>query len=254
MVITFPLEIQLFYLNGETMKNFLKKSNLAITVAALGFLSVAGTAQANVFEIDFMTANYFVGNAAAIPALPGLNTVFATALFDDHGSSGSVTLTMHVLSNLSAGAYVNDWYFNTSTAPLNSITYVSGQAASLVQTGVINSYKADGTGGKFDFAFHFPTANPGQLAQGNTSVYTLIDSGLTAASFNSLSVPAPNGGNYLSALHVQGYGNSAWIGGTQNVNPPCPDCSVVTVPEPTTLLLMSAGLFGFGLARHRKSA
>ncbi len=38
------------------------------------------------------------------------------------------------------------------------------------------------------------------------------------------------------------------------VNPPCTDCVLVTVPEPTTLLLMSAGLFGFGLARRRKSA
>jgi hypothetical protein len=37
-------------------------------------------------------------------------------------------------------------------------------------------------------------------------------------------------------------------------NPPCTNCNPVTVPEPTTLLLMSAGLFGFGFARHRRSA
>ncbi|CAH1083223.1 choice-of-anchor N protein [Candidatus Nitrotoga sp. 1052] len=37
-------------------------------------------------------------------------------------------------------------------------------------------------------------------------------------------------------------------------DPPCTDCNPVTIPEPTTLLLMSAGLFGFGFARRRRSA
>lgn len=172
------------------MEKYLKKTKLVTALAALGFLSAIGTAQAALFEIDFTTAGAFSGTA---PGSPGSNTIFATAIFDDHNSSGSVTLTMNVLNNLSAGAYVNDWFFNVATAPLGSINFVSGTSASSVENGT-DAFKADGTGGNFDFAFHFPTNNPGELAQGHTSVYTLTDTGITANSFNTVSVPAPNGG------------------------------------------------------------
>ena len=132
------------------MENYSKKSKLVAALATLGLLSVVGTAQATLFEIDFTTAGAFSGTA---PSSPGSNTIFATAIFDDHNSSGTVTLTMSVLSNLSSGAYVNDWYFNSSTAPLTSINFVSGTQAASVDNGT-NAFKADGTGGKFDFAFH----------------------------------------------------------------------------------------------------
>jgi hypothetical protein len=220
------------------MKSYIKRTKLVTVLAALGFLSAIGTAQAALFEIDFTTAGAFSGTA---PGSPGSNTIFATAIFDDHNSSGSVTLTMNVLNNLSAGAYVNDWYFNVASAPLGSINFVSGTAASTVENGT-DAYKADGTGGNFDFAFHFPTNNPGELAQGHTSVYTLTDAGITANSFNTVSVPAPDGGGYLSALHVQGYGNSVWIAGDPGTQ----------VPEPATVALLGLGLFALGAARRRK--
>ncbi|CAG9933665.1 PEP-CTERM sorting domain-containing protein [Candidatus Nitrotoga arctica] len=56
-----------------------------------------------------------------------------------------------------------------------------------------------------------------------------------------------NGGKIPDLSHLSLYVR-------EGTNPPCTDCDFVTVPEPTTLLLMSAGLFGFGLARRRKSA
>ena len=157
---------------------------------------------------------------------------------------------MTVLNNLSAGAYVNDWYFNVGSAPLTSITYSSGVQAPL--TGIdngSNAFKADGTGGNFDFAFHFDTRNPGQLGQGFSSVYTLVDAGITANSFNSNSISSPiNAGNgdYLAALHVQGYGNSVWIAGNESVDPG-------QIPEPATLALIGLGLLGLGATRRRKS-
>src|SRR6185437_9824512 len=103
--------------------------------------SLMGTVQAALFEIDFTTAGAFSGQAGQVPNSPGSNTVFATALFADAGA-GQVTLTMNVLNNLSAGAYVNDWYFNVSSAPLSGITFVSGVQASGSPTPIENGSNA----------------------------------------------------------------------------------------------------------------
>ena len=232
------------------MKTFFRKSRLAVALAAsLSLLATAGTAQAALFEIDFTTSGAFNGNASHVPASPGSNTVFATAIFDDHGGSGSVTLTMSVLNNLTGGAYVNDWYFNVSSAPLTSVTFVpGGTAASSVSFTTVDGYKADGTGGNFDLRFQFPTNNPGELAQGHTSVYNLVGAGITANSFNAFSAGAGPGGPYLSALHVQGYGNSVWIGGD-----PGGGGGGSQIPEPATLALIGLGLFGLAATRRRQT-
>jgi hypothetical protein len=229
------------------MRTFFKKSRLAVALTALSLLS-GGAAQAALFEIDFTTSGAFNGNASHVPASPGSNTVFATAIFDDHGGSGSVTLTMSVLNNLTGGAYVNDWYFNVSSAPLNSVTFVPGGTAATGVSFTADCCKADGTGGNFDLRFQFPTNNPGELAQGHTSVYNLVGAGITANSFNAFSASPGPGGPYLSALHVQGYGDSAWIGAKQGGG----GGGGAQVPEPATLALMGLGLFGIAAARRRR--
>jgi hypothetical protein len=83
----------------------------------------------------------FSGTAPSLMVSP--STVYAKAIFDDHGSSGLATLTMSVLSGLlPTGAYASDWYFNSITAPLTHISYVSGDHANSVDNGT-NAFKDD---------------------------------------------------------------------------------------------------------------
>lgn len=205
-------------------------------------------ANAATLQLDFSNSGAFSGNA---PSVSDPNAVYASAIFADAGLN-TVTLTMSVLNGiLPSGAYVNDWYFNLDPAlAALSIGFSSGTAASTVDPFSINAYKADGTGGDFDFAFHFSTANPGQLAQGGTSVYTLTGTGITASSFNFLSVGHPNSGPYLGAIHVQGYGDSVWVGTEE---PACTvDCGDVPVPEPSMLALMGMGMLGMAVSYSRR--
>ena len=81
-------------------------------LAGVGLLSLVGTSQATMFEIDFSNAGTFSGTAPSLPVSP--SSVYATAIFDDHGGTGSVTLTTSVLSDLlPSSTYASDWYFNS---------------------------------------------------------------------------------------------------------------------------------------------
>ena len=224
-------------------------------------LSMVGTSQTTVFEIA--NSGRFSGTA---PSSPSHSTVYAKAIFDDHGSSRSITLTMSVLSGLlPTGAYASDWYFNSIKAPLTHISYVSGDHANSVDNGT-NSFKADTTGGNFDFAFHFSNHNH-DISGGETSVYSLTDLGLTADSFRSACVPSfsENDGHsdehyqhlvergFLGAIQLQGYGlmpnddhgKYTWITGNEFV-------SHTPEPESYAMFIAGLGLMGF-IARRRKT-
>ena len=163
-----------------------------------------------------------------------------TATFTDV-VPGTVTLTMDA-TGLSGSEFLGEkgWYFNFN--PGKNVTalgfvFVSGNNADGINVGV-NGYKADGDG-FYDIQFFWD--NSDRLVDGQTAVYTI--SGLTdlvAADFNYFSAPGGGAGVYLSAAHVQGTTGSegsGWIG--------------ATVPEPSTIILLVAGLAGVGILRRR---
>lgn len=180
---------------------------------------------------------------------PAGSTPWVTAVFDDGGTSGTVTLTM-VAPGLSGSENITGMYFNLDPAlnPNNlSFSYLgsTGPAATSVQTGV-NAFKADGDG-KYDILFNFPTSSG--FTAGDTVQYRITGiSTLTSGSFNFLSacgnLNCSGPGNFYAAAHVQNIGaNSGWIASNVGI-----------VPIPGALWLFGSGLLGLaGLARSKKN-
>jgi hypothetical protein len=220
----------------------MKTARMLAHFATIGFLAAATPSQANIIEFDFSNAGAFSGVGPS-----NSSGVYAKAIFDDGGGSGSVTLTMSVLNNLLAGAYVNDWYFNINpTLGAPTVTFNSGTAANTVDKGQ-DCCKPDGSG-QYDLAFHFDTSNPGELARGTNSVYTLALAGLTANSFDFFSTAPSDAGHgpFEAAVHVQGYSNSVWLAPGDTPIPP------TAIPEPTTLALLGLAMLGVGVSRRRR--
>ena len=237
------------YLGLEAVMTFISNNVVRAAVCLMALWLAAPAANAGVLTINFSNGGAFVDHAADVPAnSPG---IYASAVFADV-APGQVSLTMRVFTNLVAGAYVNDWYFNVNPAlGLPALSYASGTQAASVDRGT-DGYKADGTGGLYDIVFHFATRNPGGLARGASSVWNITAAGLTAQSFDFYSTRTAGGGSYAGAVHVQGYGNSVWLGGevqrTTNADVP------VAVPLPASAALMALGLLMLAFARRQAAA
>lgn len=213
--------------------------------------AMVGTAQASILQGNFTTT--FSGTAPVGPA------PWVTATVDDHGSSGSVTLTIST-AGLSGSENISGFYLNLDTA-MNAtglgFSYVgssSGPSATSIQTGT-NSFKADGDG-KYDILFNFPTGSG--FNAGETVIYNISGiPSLTAGSFNFTSDCSQGcgTGSYYGAAHVQNTGAngaSAWIGivsagsGTGGWAPPA------AVPLPPAAWLFGSGLVGVAVTARRR--
>jgi hypothetical protein len=171
-------------------------------------------------------------------ATPADPTPWLTLDFHDV-SLGLVQLT--ISNNIAASEYVPDVLFNSSSAlTASSFTYVGGQHVSGLSFNDNGGNQIEA--GVISVDFSYPNANGGgRLSGGLTSVYNIQAAGLTAQSFDVFSTPDQHSiGTYLAAAEVRGIpdGSSGSIG-TMNA-----------VPEPSTAVLITLGLFG--VLAHRR--
>ncbi|MFZ5556520.1 MAG: PEP-CTERM sorting domain-containing protein [Pseudomonadota bacterium] len=235
------------------------KSRLGALIAGVFSALSVSVAQAAVLEMDYVAE--FSGAANPSGSAPWLR-----AKFEDTGAN-TVQLTLTSLLS-GSGEFVSGFYFNLSPvlSPL-VINYLPGSSTGPNTTGVTsasNCCKADGDG-FFDLLLSFDTsAGAGRFDNGDVSVFSLTVTGLSVATFNSLSENGPAGKTgFLSAAHVQGIAptqcndpsesevpgqnvcTSGWVY-AQVRRPP------VEIPEPSALLLSGVALAGFAALRRRR--
>lgn len=221
------------------------------TALLVGLLAFLLPAQATIITFDL---NYeFSGGEP-----PGGGAPWLSASFDDGGTAGSVTLTM-TAAGLTDAEHVKAWFFNLDPSfdpflKLFELTITenlisSEQSANLILYGP--NYTNIAGGGWFDIGFLFPDSNSqDRFEVGDVSVWDFTLTGAMAEffdadSFNFFSTPSGGNGTYLTAAHVGGIGDtdgSGWIGPSDSVS----------VPEPSTMLLLGVGLIGLaGIGRKK---
>jgi hypothetical protein len=233
-----------------------------LTVAALALgaaLLAGGVAQAGTLSYTLDT------DFSNDTPLSGFGSL--TATFEDTDTD-EVTLTLDATNLLpSDTSFVGQWWFNVdeslSADPSAwDFNYVSGPQTSTdpslnvaMATWQNESgstyFKPDGDG-YFDLTFDW---DPGDFASGDVVVYTITADGLTADSFDFLSVGGgdPNKSGLYSAAHIQGLdaGDSAFITGEPGGGEEPPGGGITPTPEPSSLALLAIGALALGFIGRR---
>ena len=179
------------------------------------------------------------------PIPPVGDAPWLNATFDDTGQPADTVVLTLTEVNLTLSESVKGWYFNLDPdldpcALGLSDPCKTGSFADPIITCGTDEFQADGDG-ELDFLVTFSNADgpPVRFGLGDAVEYTITYSGpgsLTADSFNFVSAKDGGQGEYLTAAHIISIG---------------PDSGWITVPEPTTVLLLALGL---GISRRRRRA
>jgi len=219
---------------GKTsMKNLARSAALAGASLLLATAAQAATLQLD-FDYDFSDQNDLGSE------LPDGPSPWATAVFDDGGSVGTVNLTFSVGGTVGA-AEVTGIYLNSDIGGLSFTTLDDSAVSSSVITYSSNAYQA-GNDGEFDILIDLPPPGADRLTAGESISYLITGAGITASTFNSLSNPTLTSetGPFLGAVKFASTGdggeNSAWV---------------AAVPVPGAVWLMGSALGMLGWLRRK---
>jgi hypothetical protein len=221
--------------------------------AIIFIVAISGQANADVtyyFGSDNMFGTPPAGGGVA-PA-----GTWATATFMD--VTGGVQLTLNVTNNLTA-ENIGEFYFNYSgdTSSLTIDPQPGGGSTAVISKGN-NSFQADGDG-LYDLLFAFPPP-PGQFDKkftaGETVIYDITGTGVSASSFYELAAPSGGNGPYYAAAKLQGIActdpGSPTYGDCGGTPPTTSAWAAGVVPEPVSSTLFIVGAATLGFRRFRK--
>ena len=231
----------------------MKKRRYAMLLGLVAALALLMNQNASA-SVTFNLNTEFSGGQAPAEAAP-----WVSAIFTDTGMN-QVTLKLTNL-DLNLSENIDEWDFNIDPAldgllsggglTFGAPTPSSPSTGLMVLTGA-DAFKADGDG-LYDIRLVFSPGMSGfgpanGFAPGSSLSFTITGVGLSANSFDFLSSPSGGHGPFFTAAHVQnttgvGSGGSGWIAPT--------GVTTFSAPEPSSILLLGAGLVGLGMLLKR---
>jgi hypothetical protein len=236
------------------------KKLLFLIIVGLGILLAATSVSADTFKY-YLDYQFTTDGTDPAGDPPWLTAEIRDDGVDEITNWNKVRITMSTDDLKGSSEFVGAWYFNWdfdgeyATEPI-----AEGTTGPTMYSGDVNDDGNIVAGSRFDISFDFPESDApfkDRFGPGETVIYQFMGDGLMASNFNVKDTT----NSYYSAAHVQGISEgdiavlvegigededddaSGWIGATR---------SIPAIPEPSTILLLGAGLASmFGIRRFK---